>query len=236
LNILARFSWRWWPLFLVALHLIGCASGSTPLADVLSGVVSEGFGSGKESTPTIKPNPSYRYLRVEVEGRPSALLVLGYVDAHPLGNIEVWYSAKREVIKIQNGRIVSTTGLELDWRSVLFPTPPLVWTALPVQGVVYSRLRDEMPGHHYAIADQLALKPWPGVPPLHLPASLSIEQASSYQWFREDTLSTTAQPLPPAWFAWGVHRGQPTVVYSRQCLSATFCLRLQRWPVQEKAS
>jgi hypothetical protein len=33
----------------------------------------------------------------------------------------------------------------------------------------------------------------------------------------------------------GDYRGQPTVVYSQQCLSATFCLTFQLWPVQEKS-
>jgi hypothetical protein len=199
----------------------------------MSALASNKFGSGDESVQTAKPNPRYRYLRIEVEGRAPALLVLGYIDAHPQGDIEVWYSAKREVIKTQNGRIVGTTGLELDWRAVRFPSAPPAWADARSQGHVYQRLRDEMPGHRYAISDRLELKPWVGVPPITLPASLPGGQARAYHWYREATLSSSAQPLPPAWFAWGVQHGQPTVVYSQQCLSATFCLKLQRWPVQE---
>jgi len=216
--------------------LAGCASGSTPLTDVLSAVASEQFGSGQASTLPAKPNPLYRYLRIEVEGRAPALLVLGYVDAHPQGDIEVWYSAGREVVKTQNGRIVGTAGLEIDWRAVRFPSAPPVWTEVPPQGSVYQRSRDEMPGHRYAINDRIELKPWIGVPPIALPASLPAKQARAYGWFREATLNSSAQPLPPSWFAWGLYRGQPAVVYSEQCLSATFCLKLQRWPVQEGAS
>lgn len=219
----------------MTLQLWGCASVTSPVADLVSGVASNGFGTSNESIAAFKLNPLYRYLRVEVAGHTPALLVLGYVDAHPQGDIEVWYSTSREVIKTQNGRIVGTAGLAVDWRSVSFPTPP-AWADLLLQGGVYTRVRDEMPGYHYGISDQLTLKPWVGVPPVDLPASLPVTQASTYRWFRESTLSTSAQPLPPAWFAWGMHLGQPMVVYSEQCLSATFCLKLQRWPVQEVAS
>jgi hypothetical protein len=221
----------------VATQLFGCASGSTPLADVLSAVVSDQFGAGAETSLSAKLNPAYRYLRVEVDGRAPALLVLGYVDAHPQGDIEVWYTAKREVIKTQNGRIVGTAGLEVDWRAVRFSTAPPPWASALTQEARYLRSRDEMPGHRYAITDQIQLKPWPGTPPLTLPAALNTGQAkNSYRWFSETTLNTSEQPLPPSWFAWGLYQGQPTVVYSMQCLSPTFCLKLQRWPAQESTS
>ena len=222
-------------LFSVTLHLLGCASGSTPLADVLSGVVSEQWGAANDVSLLHKTNPIYRYLRIEVVGRPAALLVLGYVDAHPQGNIEVWYSASREVIKTQNGRIVSTSGLELDWRRVHFAVAPPAWDAVPPQGLIYNRLRDQMPGYHDAISDQLEVTPWPGLPPINLSATLPVDAARSYRWFREAVVSSSAQPLPPAWFAWALRGGSPTVVYSEQCLSASFCLKLQPWPVQESA-
>lgn len=200
-------------------------------------MASEQFGAGSASNLDVKLNPTYRYLRVEVDGRAPALLVLGYVDTHPQGDIEVWYSAKREVIKTQNGRIVGTTGLEVDWRAVRFQTAPPPWTNDLTQEGRYQRSRDEMPGHRYAITDQIQLKPWLGTPPLTLPVSWNNAQAqNNYRWFSETTLSTSDQPLPPSWFAWGLYQGQPAVVYSVQCLSPTFCLKLQRWPVQESTS
>lgn len=215
--------------------LTGCATSSSPLADVLAAAFSDKFGPGKAASLADNLNPQYDYLWGEVEDHPPVLLVLGYIDAHPQGDIEVWYSAKHEVIKIQNGRIVATTGLQTDWRAVRFPSSLPVWSDVPPQGEVYQRFRDEMPGHRYAISDRIELKPWHGVPPITLPDSLPPEQARAYGWFQETTLSTTAQPLPPAWFAWGTYRGQPAVVYSEQCLSPTFCLKLQRWPVQNLA-
>lgn len=235
MKIAVHLVYRWWLLLVVSLLLGGCSSVSSPLKDVFSAIVSDQWGPGKGTSAYSQPNPLYRYLRVEVQGRAPALLVLGYTDAHPQGDIEVWYSAKHEVIKIQNGRIVGTAGLETDWRAVQFPELPPVWSAISPQGVVFQRLRDEMPGHRFAIHDRIELKPWlGGLPPIHLPSSLSGEIAGTYRWFSETSLANSDdQPLPVSWFAWGMHRGTPTVVYSEQCLSATFCLKLQRWPIQE---
>ena len=218
------------------MQLIGCAASTpTPLVNVLTGLYSDQFSNGGELVLAAKLNPIYRYLRVEVVGRPAALLVLGYVDPHPQGDIEVWYSAKREVIKTQNGRIVGATGLELDWRRVWFPVAPPAWVDVPQQGSTYQRLRDQMPGYHDSVSDQLEIKPWIDTPPVNLPANQSLVVESAYQWFREQSLSTTGQPLPPAWFALGRRGGQRVVVYSEQCLSASYCLKLQRWPFLESA-
>lgn len=220
-------------LAIAAFFLSGCASNSTPLAEILSKVVSEKLAKDDDSKLIGKPNPDYRYLRVEVEGHRPAFLVLGYIDAHPLGNIEVWYSAQQELIKTQNGRIVGTAGLKIDWRNVQFPSPPPEWAARASQGGAYPRVRDEIPDHRYAITDQIELQPWQGVPPITLPASLNAEQARTYAWFREAALTSSAEVLPPAWYAWGMYRGIPSVVYSQQCLSTSFCLKLQLWPAQE---
>ena len=39
--------------------------------------------------------------------------------------------------------------------------------------------------------------------------------------------------LPDAWFAWGKHLGVNQIVYSEQCITPDFCLKLQRWPLLE---
>lgn len=207
------------------------------MTEILSAFVAERTDSSDGSQRLGKPNPAYRYLRVDVAGRAPAFLVLGYVDPHPLGDIEVWYSSRQEVIKTQNGRIVGTAGLEIDWRNVRFLPPPPAWTPPASPEIRYQRLRDEMPGYRYAVADHIVFQAWTGLPPIALPASLPAGLARTYTWFRESIVNTHSDdaPLPPAWYAWGTHRGLPTVVYSEQCLSATFCLRLQRWPVQEGA-
>jgi hypothetical protein len=237
LKFFAFFPSRWWLLVPVLPFLWGCASVTSPLSELVSKFNAQGADAVNAQIANFKPNPQRRYLRVEVAGRPPALLVLGHVDAHPQGDIEVWYTNSREVIKIQNGRIIATIGLGLDWRNVTHPNPP-AWLDLMRQGGVYTRLRDVTPGYHYNISEQIALQSWVGVPPIKLPVSLSVEQARTYLWFRETAQGSSGvnTALPPAWFAWGTHRGQPTVVYSEQCLSPTVCLTWQRWPTQESAS
>ncbi len=180
----------------------------------------------------------YRYLRVEVPGHPPGLLVLGYEDPHPLGPIEVWYSASRETLRTQNGRLIGSSGTLRDWLALQYTPAPPNWTAVPAQGFNYVRRHDEMPGYRYGVAEQVQLRAVPGLPDLELPTTLPPDKARSYQWFRESAVSLSeprGPALPDAWFAWGRHRGMQTVVFSRQCLAADFCLTLQRWPLQEEA-
>ena len=220
---------------LLAFSLYGCASTTTPWVDIVSAVASEKLGHSADATATAKLNPAYRYLRVQAPGQAPALMVLGYVDPDPLGDIQVWYSSQHEVIKLQNGRIVSTTGLETNWRAVRFVATPPGWSEVPSEGVLYKRLRDEMPGHRYALSDSLQLKPLANSPAIQLPVTLPLENANTYRWFSETTLSSGDPSLPPSWFAWGAYRGQPAVVYSQQCLAVSFCLTLQLWPAQEES-
>ena len=222
------------PLWVSAL-LLGCASGTNPMSEALSALAAQAFASGDTAVLGAKLNPQYRYLRVEVVGHAAALMVLGYIDPHPLGDIEVWYSGNGEVIRTQNGRIVATSGLPIDWRAVRFASNPPPWSAVPAEGAFYQRSRDEMPLHRYAISERLKLARLADQPTAVQVAPLPLAQARAATWFREDTLSSTAEPVPSALFAWGNYAGQGAVVYSYQCLSATFCLKLMPWPVQEVA-
>lgn len=221
-------------LVVLAVSVSACASGNNLLSDVVGGVVSDRFGGAADATLVAKLNPDYRYLRVEVQGRPPILMVLGYVDPNPNGDIEVWYSAKREVIKTQDGRIVATFGLETDWRVVRFHPAPLHWADEPSNGREFERTRDEMPGYRYSISEQMEIRRWPGGPPQGVPAALSRSGLGDLQWFQEATLRSTGRSMPPAWFAWGTLGGTPTLIYSEQCLAPEFCLRLMRWPLQDR--
>lgn len=226
---------RWFLLCLVGGHLVGCAANSSPLAEVLSAVVSDRFGADDAAISAAKLNSQYRYLRVDVEGRKSALLVLGYVDPHPRGDIEVWYSSSSEVLKLQNGRIIGTSGLEVDWRAVRYdPTPPS-WSNIPAQGGVYARSRDMMPGNRYAISDQIELTEWHGLDAPVQGAKLGkLADKSGYRWFKEVSIGQVA--LPASWYAVGLYQGRNMVVYSEQCLTKSLCLKLTRWPKLDSSS
>ena len=189
-------------------------------------------------TPAIPatPDPRYRFMRVEVDGHPPGLLVLGYVDATPSGPVEVWYSGGQEALRLQDGRLVGATGTRYAWRAVQWqPTPP-AWGLLGAQGAHYTRQRDAMPGYHYGLQEAMQVQPWAGLPPIALVDSLPADKARSYQWFQETASPQGPGPaLPPAWFARGRHLGVDTIVYSEQCLAPDFCLKLQRWPLRDEA-
>jgi hypothetical protein len=223
---------------LAALALGGCASTRSPLMDSVDVLFATGGTGVVQSAIPEALDMRYRYLRVEVPGHPPGLLVLGYEDAHPLGPIEVWYSASRETLRTQNGRLIGSTGTLHDWLALQTTPPPPDWAAVPAQGSSYVRRHDEMPGYRFGVAEQVQLRALSGLPDLVLPATLPPDKARSYQWFRESSVALGdphGPALPDAWFAWGLHRGMQTVVFSRQCLAVDFCLTLQRWPVQEEA-
>jgi len=211
----------------------GCASSAVPYAELYGLVAKAALPPNDDALPA-QLNPQLRYLRVDVPGRPPALLVLGYLDPHPEGEIEVWYSSQGEVLKTRQGRIIGTAGLELDWRRVATIPPAPRWQEVTAAGHRYRRLRDEMPGYRQSIASDMVVIPWTGLPNTALAASLPPERARRYQWFREEEAnSSLGNPLPAAWYAWGRYNGQAAVVFSQQCLSVTFCLSLQPWPPQD---
>jgi len=203
------------------------------LSSVTSALYKERFGSGTDATVTATLNPAFRYLRVSLSGYQPALLVLGYVDADPQGDIEVWYSAAKEVVRTQQGRIVGTAGLALDWRRVHFSVPPPAWSAVTRWPASYTRVREEIPGYRFGLTDNLSLEPVAGPPTLALSRTLPSDVAQTYAWYRENSESQNLQALPPSWFALASYRGNLTVVYSFQCLSQQLCLSLQRWPLEK---
>jgi hypothetical protein len=217
------------------LFLSACASDSL-LSSVTGALYKEQFGGGADAAASVPLNPAYRYLRVTVLGSAPALLVLGYVDAHPQGEVEVWYSAQQEVIKTQNGRIVGTYGLPHDWRNVRYIEAPPAWASAKSPNFAYTRVRDDMPGYHYGVTDRLQLESLTGLPPLVLPTTLPAELARQYTWLRESASQDNSPNLPDSWYALGRYQGSTAVVYSRQCLAPQYCLSLQRWPLEKVPS
>ena len=203
--------------------LCGCAASTDAIVQTAKSAV--GRDRGVEGA---KLNPNFRYLRVTIEGRV-VLLALGYLDAHPQGVIEVWYSAEREVVRIQNGRVVGAAGLTTEWRNVTLPALP-AWSALaradaPLRWV---RTRDVMPGYRYGVRDALALSvtPRPGK------SALQGLEPQQLTWFEERFADEGAakSALPPARYAVQFAGGNEIVVYGEQCLAPKTCFTWQRWP------
>jgi hypothetical protein len=201
----------------------GCSSGSQAMIDTARGI-----WSGTSAVDSAPLNPRLRYLRVSIDGRV-ALLVLGYVDPHPQGRIEVWYSAQHEVLKLQNGRIVGATGLTTEWRHVALPALPDWGTLLAsTQPLDWVRTRDVMPGYRYGIRDALRLER------IAAPDATRLlgEDSKNLVWF-EETLTPDqgdAPALPPARYALDLHAAGEPVVYGEACLARDLCFAWQRWP------
>lgn len=205
-------------LALTVLCLSAC--GHTPVTRTLFDAI-PGLGNTFDE---LQLNPNLRYLRVTVRGRV-ALLVLGYVDPDPEGEINVWYSSQGEVIRLQNGRLVGTAGLETDWRTVRNSGLPAWKDLLGRQALVYRRERDEMPGYRFGIKENVSL--YPVRTPTN--ARLAHLPAESLRWY-EETVLNQADDLPSARYALNTRDGEPRVVYGEQCLSQKLCIAWQTWP------
>lgn len=167
-------------------------------------------------------NPALRYLRVSVQGR-SALLVLGFEEPLAAGPIQTWYSSEGEVLRLQNGRIVGTAGMSVDWRQVQH-TPFPVWAEIGnTEGVSFERLRDEMPGYRYGIVESLRIRAI--APPSN--AQLVGLPPEALQWYEERVVG---HRQATGRYGVRVQDGLMTVVYGEQCLAADFCLAWQTWP------
>ena len=190
------------------------------------------MGKPNASATGANLNPDFRYLRVVVDGRV-VFLALGNQDKDARGAIEVWYSAEREVLRLQDGRLVGAVGLNTEWRSVSLPVLPS-WPALAraENPTRWTRIRDVMPGYRFGVRDALVLRR------IAAPDKSQMQglDSGTLTWFEEqtdaDSLSrdTPGKALPLARYAVDLRGGKEVVVYGEQCLAAELCFSWQRWP------
>lgn len=221
-------------LLLLPLLVAGCASGPSAIVDTFRTSL-----ESRRAADAASLDPKFRYLRITIDGRV-ALLVLGNVETDPAGPIEVWYSAQREVIRLQNGRLQGAVGLTAEWREVREPRLPS-WQTLINQRtpLTHTRHRDVMPGYHFGVEDRLTLRTIP--PPSG--TALSGIAADSLIWF-EERMSHSGSvwreapvhlDLPPARYAIDP-RAPEVVIYGEQCLTRTLCFTWQHWPPMRGAA
>lgn len=210
------------------LSVLSSGCGHTPVTQT----VFDATGLGKSSVDAIKLNPKMRYLRVSTPERV-VLMVLGYADPVPQGVLETWYSSEGEVLKLLNGRLVSSVGLDLDWRSVRYSNLPAWSQTIGKSEVRYSRVRDEMPGYRFGIEE--ALKLYEVDPPGN--SRLQDMPANALRWFEERVVTVKATAdlaglasLPSARYAIGYKEFLPVVMYGEQCLAQGRCISWQPWP------
>ena len=228
-------------VLLLAIALSACSSGMNAIIQTAQNIVQR-----DRDVERARLNPEFRYLRVTIDGR-AALIALGDVDSDPRGAIEVWYSAEREVLRIQNGRVVGAVGLTTEWRSVSLPALPSWSNLAREQGTVrWPRVRDVMTGYKFGLRDELALRV---VSPPQKSALQNLDPqrltwfeeraeqahlAGSLEGFRSGRPADLA--LPPARYALDFRDGKETVVYGEQCLAPKLCFTWQRWPVESQGS
>ena len=217
--------------------LSGCSTASNAILQTLP------YAYGRNpGVDNARLNPNFRYLRLTTRGHV-ALLALGYIDSDPQGPIEVWYSAEREVLRLQNGRLVGATGLTTEWRNVRLSALPS-WSAAAHAGraIDWTRTRDVMPGYRFGVKDKLSLHV------VDAPRGTELQGLDPQRltWFEERDLNGSragllgmfggsadaGAALPPARYAVDFSGGKETVVYGEQCLTADLCFTWQRWPVQ----
>lgn len=208
-------------LLAVSLFIASCTSGSSAIVRTLK--LATTGGAVETAAPTT---PGIRYLRVLSQGN-TAYLALGYVEPGADGNTEVWYSAKGEVLRLRNGRLVGTAGLPTDWREVRLPKLP-PWAAIERSPMQYQRSRDEMPDYRFDIADTISVHAV--TPPQK--SQLMGKDASGLHWFEETVIAgpKNSKDIPPSLYAVEFAAGTETVVYGETCLTATLCLAWQRLP------
>lgn len=139
-------------LLLVA-TLSACSASSSAILQTLP------YAYGRNpGVDNARLNPNFRYLRVTIGGRV-VLLALGNEDADSRGPVEVWYSAEREVLRLQHGRVVGAVGLTTEWRNVTLPELPS-WSAVSRgdKAFRWTRSRDVMPGYRFGVNDVLVLR------------------------------------------------------------------------------
>jgi hypothetical protein len=189
----------------------GCTSTALSTAQILR----DAIRGGSVLTPTDLQSAPYKYLWARAAGSES-LLVLGAVEDTVDGPVQVWFTGQQQIIRIQNGRIVSTQGLTTDWvRSRVFSTTP---------GTLV-RERDVMPGWRYGIREQIESQTQATAPSkassLFRPQLLASKKITT--WWLER--SPQAPELGQSIYALNAD-GQTIAGF--ECLSAELCISWER--------
>lgn len=182
----------------------------------------------------VPRNPAYQYMQVEVPGAAS-LTVLGY--QYP--NLQVWYAAKGEVVRLQGNRLLDTTGLNVNLANVQYTAGGQARQTdmkfdVPELGL-------------FNVQATLQLLPIePHKSNLAKQASERANGGKGLYWYSETFVgalaNSSARPLPaaleglpPAIYGFaqalpeGINASElPLAVYGKQCLAPTYCLEWHR--------
>lgn len=188
--------------------------------------------------------PQFLYLRAQINDA-YALLVLGYRQASAQGEIDTWYSGQRELIQLQNSRLVGTQGLDVNWSEVRLINAPDLTNPQSVNlnrlqqkklALRFRRERFVMPDYRF-IQEQVSLEVLSAAPSS---APKALRNDPQLFWVKERAIPTgmanASHAALEAIYAIRVQGNQQTVIYGQQCLAQDLCLSWQPWSASVAAS
>lgn len=225
---------KYWPGQRLCVQLVLCAvaisalPACTGLNRAAVNSLQVAYQGPNRNFEAVPRNPAYQYMQVEVPGAAS-LTVLGY--QYP--NLQVWYAAKGEVVRLQGNRLLDTTGLNVNLANVQYTAG---------EQAQQTNMKFDVP-ELGLFNVQATLQLQPTEPPKSNLAKQASEKANSGKglyWYSETIVGSKALPaalegLPPAIYGFaqalpeGTNASQlPPAVYGKQCLAPTYCLEWHR--------
>ena len=213
---------------LLVLTLTGCQTTSGQLA-ALEDAWKLSFTSDKLDTSKLPKQ--YEYLLVHGGVKPT-LMGLGKrtVTQTTQGEAvdEFWFSVQGELLVLRNGRIHSVFGLPIEWRSNLSSPPNWQQTLSSSEAITWLRVRDEMPNYRFGIPDKISTLALASAPTLdNIATELAPKQSNNIKWV-QDKIETSDHKGQLWLFKQVFAIEQNQMIYSEQCISSTYCLRILR--------
>ncbi len=202
---------------LITLLLFGCANFDNAAIDTFK----DAFHlNHKELTPNF--NPKFNYLAVHAS---SGLIFMVTTPPSHVTDLVTWYSAQRDSLTLNQGRLANIYGTLTEWREVNLKEAPN-WQRLlsSEQPITWHRVRNQLPGYLFNVHETLNI--FKTIPPSVI--KLNYHQANTLTWFQENNL--THPELGPSFYALSQHKHQYQVVFSQFCLAPNDCLTLEQVP------
>ncbi len=205
---------------LEVLGVIGCSAKTGCTGErTQCFAASTGFLKNNTQNPALTQN--FNYMRVSMNGQV-VWLAQGATDQWPAADTKVYYSADRSVFKWANGRLISVTTPEYNWRE--HTRKPINWAA--VKPFKFIRDIDTVEGLT-AKKEQRQLTS--SVIPNH---DSYVGDKTPLLWMHETGIATSAamrdSPSYDNWYAFKINDlSEP--VYGQHCLSKNYCLAWQVW-------
>ena len=214
--------------FLLALSLTGCQTTSGQLG-AIEDAWKLTFAPSKIDTSSLPKQ--YEYLLIHGGVKPTLMGLGKRTQTNtPQGLVEdeYWFSAQGELLVLRNGRIHTVFGLPVEWRSNQSSPPTWQQTIDSQQVTSWARVRDELPNYRFGISDKIHTTLLASPPKLD---SIAIDLApasnSQLQWI-QDTIETSNDKGQRWVFKQVFAIERNLMVYSEQCISPKYCLRIQR--------